>query len=220
MGAVILAAGRGERLAGIAAPYMKPALLVNGRPLIVQQVQNALEVTDSITLVLAPKNAQTMLELVSDAMQELNWRHIDVIVQPFASGVVDALKRGLRMYEWDTLVLMGDNVVPPGTVTAMWEQYVSSDPKPDIVVCTAEMPYHDAQRFTYLDNRHWYEKEEVSNPLPTVPVWVGPVIIKSASEMYAALGSNESVGRTFNAFTNVWTYTGHCTDIGVPEALQ
>lgn len=229
MGSIILAAGRGERLNGIAAPYMKPALLVNGVPLIVQQVRNALEAYVGFhTLVLAPENARMMIDLVKHGVPELDWDRVDVIVQPDpGSSVVDALKRGLRPHNGPTLVLMGDNVVPVTTVRSMMDDFFGegSASRPELLVATRLMPWHEAKRFTYCYASEWYEKE--IPPCPAVPteeaaeVWVGPLFIKSPDEMYAALGHNDSIGRTFNAFTDVRTWpNSQCSDIGVPEALQ
>jgi len=223
VGAIILAAGRGERLNGIAAPFMKPALLVNGQPLIVQQVRNALEVTQSITLVLAPENARSMIDLVEHALPELEWDFVQIVVQPRPRSVVDALKRGLMMYGSDTIVLMGDNVVPPLTVRHMMDDYMALGLRPELLVCTRQMPWQDAERFTYRSAGVWFEKEAagaVDATEDAAEVWVGPLFIRSPAEMYAALGDDESIGRTFNAFVNVQTWAGQCSDIGVPEALQ
>lgn len=227
MGAIILAAGRGERLNGITAPYMKPALLVNGRPLIVQQIENALEVTQGITLVLAPENARAMIDLVHHALPDLKWDYVNVIVQPFNGGVVDALKRGLMFHDCDVIVLMGDNVVPTMTVRHMQDDYMGTgnSGRPELLVCTRQMPWRDAYRFTYRSAGIWFEKEAaaaievINEDNPALEVWVGPLIIRSSDEMYAALGHEDSIGRVFNAFTEVRTWPGQCSDIGVPEAL-
>lgn len=224
MGAIILAAGRGERLNGLAAPFMKPTLLVNGQPIIVQQIQNALEVTQMITLVLAPENARAMLDLIHHALPKLEWDYVQVVVQPFNGGVVDALKRGLMLYNRDVIVLMGDNVVPPMTVRHMWDDFVGEGARPDLMVCTRRMPWDDAQRFTYKTSETWWEKEQpqgvVYDSKDGTEVWVGPLIIASSDEFYAALGDGDSVGQVFNAFNQVRTWEGQCSDIGVPEALD
>jgi choline kinase len=222
VGAIILAAGRGERLNGFAAPFMKPALLVNGRPLIVQQIENALEVTKLITLVLAPENSRAMLDLVQHALPELEWDYVNTVLQPFNGGVVDALKRGLMLYELDVIVLMGDNVVPPLTVRRMWDDYTGVGDT-ELLVCTRRMPWKDAERFTYRSADVWFEKEPAAAVDVTedaAEVWVGPLIIRAVGEMYAALGNGDSIGRVFNAFKRVRTWEGQCSDIGVPEALQ
>jgi GTP:adenosylcobinamide-phosphate guanylyltransferase len=63
---VILAAGRGARLNGIAAPFHKPLLIVNGMPLIVQLVRAAhatfrgSDETARVVVVVAPENAQAI----------------------------------------------------------------------------------------------------------------------------------------------------------------
>jgi CTP:molybdopterin cytidylyltransferase MocA len=223
LGAIILAAGRGERLNGIAAPYMKPALLVNGVPLIVQQVRNALELSIGFTtLVLAPENARMMIDLITHGVPELDWDRVDVVMQPQAgTSVVDALKRGLRLHMLPTVVLMGDNVVPQSTVHRMMEHFEAM--RPDLLVATRQMSWHDAQRFTYRSAGIWFEKELAAVAMEgenEAEVWVGPLIIRSPDEMYAVLGHEESIGRTFNAFTRVDTFEAECSDIGVPEAVQ
>lgn len=226
MGSIILAAGRGERLNGIAAPYMKPALLVNGVPLIVQQMRNALESYARFhTLVLAPENARMMIDLVQHGVPELNWDDVDVVVQPHAgTSVVDALKRGLRLHSGPTVVLMGDNVVPSCTVRSMVDDFYGEGSRPELLVATRTMSWHDAERFTYRSAGVWFEKEPAAAVDATednAEVWVGPLIVHEPEELYVALGHNESIGRTFNAFTDVRTWpNSQCSDIGVPEALQ
>jgi choline kinase len=223
MGAVILAAGRGERLAGYAAPYMKPLLIVNGQPLIVQQMRNALEVTTEITLVLAPENARFMIDLIHGAMNP-NWSTIDVVVQPFSgTSVTDALNRGLRFSDGPVVVLMGDNVVPPLLVRDMWDS-MSRFTGTDVLVATQVVPYNDAkQHFTYREgDGPWVEKQEAPYHIvgAETEAWIGPLIIDEPRDFMVAMMDMTSIGETFNKFTDVRTFPCLCSDVGVPKALQ
>jgi GTP:adenosylcobinamide-phosphate guanylyltransferase len=222
MGAVILAAGRGERLAGYAAPYMKPLLIVNGQPLIVQQMRNAMEVTDNITLVLAPENARFMIDLIQGAMQ-LDWMNIEVVVQPWpGTSVTDALRRGLWHQGGPCVVLMGDNVVPPLTVREMWDS-VSRFHRCDVLVATQEMSWKDAERFTYRSAGIWWEKEVAAAADATedlAEVWIGPLIIDSPADFLEAMGDSNSIGTSFNRAGDVRTFSAKCVDVGVPEEIK
>lgn len=223
MGAVILAAGRGERLAGYSAPFMKPLLIVNGQPIIVQQMRNAQEVTKHITLVLAPENARFMIDLLRGAMPDLDWRDIEVVVQPFpGTSVTDALRRGLWHAGGPCVVLMGDNVVPPLTVRDMWDSMARS-PGYDVLVATQEMSWHDAERFTYRSAGIWWEKEVAAAADATeefAEAWIGPLIIDSPADFLEAMAGSESIGKSFNKAGDVRTFPCKCSDVGVPEALQ
>lgn len=224
MPSVILAAGRGERLNGYAAPFMKPTLLVNGVPIIVQQLRNAELVDHNITIVVAPENARAIIELARHANVD-SWESLQFTIQPDPVSVVDALKRGIMTQADEPLcVLMGDNIVPRAAMMGVLS--LCDDIRADLVVATRRMKLEDAwRRFTYHTADHWWEKEypatvDMSESPDEVDVWVGPVIIRSPHEFYAGLGSNESIGTTFNVYhSSTVCYTCECTDIGVPEAL-
>jgi CTP:molybdopterin cytidylyltransferase MocA len=71
---IILAAGRGSRLAGVMPPYMKPLMTVNGESILVKLIKEAtaavFNVTasdDRVTVVTAPENTMPIAHLLNDA---------------------------------------------------------------------------------------------------------------------------------------------------------
>lgn len=230
MQAVILAAGKGSRLDGIAAPYHKPLLVVNGKSLIVSAVQRATHATSKPPIVVvAPENALPIAQV-------LNGTWFKMIVQTRPTGPGDALLTGLDLVtDDDALVLMGDNVFVHDDVIN-----VATAPAGKIAVGVQELPLEAIERFTRIRERdelcHWVEKvppndEDVVNlEESTGLAWVGPLRLPTGatrSEL-ETLERNEDGERPLGPVLSflsgrledfelvpVSTY-----DIGIPEALK
>jgi bifunctional N-acetylglucosamine-1-phosphate-uridyltransferase/glucosamine-1-phosphate-acetyltransferase GlmU-like protein len=184
---VILAAGRGARLNGIAAPFHKPLLIVNGMPLIVQLVRAAhatfrgSDETARVVVVVAPENAQAISAVLS--AHELF--DVQYVLQPLAHGPGDALRRGLvAAQDGRTLVLMADNVISQATL-----ERVVDEATPYAVGCV-DMPPQDAARFTRYNwqTSGWDERvpvvdDHISKITNMVTCWVGPLIIDRAKAL-------------------------------------
>lgn len=182
MDTVILAAGRGARLDGIAAPFHKPLLIVNGLPLIVQLVRAVSETFNScverdarIVVVVAPENAQAIAAVL--AAHEFD--DIHYVIQPLAHGPGDALRRGLAATQpGRSLVLMADNVISQSTLAR-----VVDEATPYAIGCVEMAPEH-AARFT-RHNWHtsgWDERvpivsDHIAQSSGQVTCWVGPLIV-------------------------------------------
>jgi bifunctional N-acetylglucosamine-1-phosphate-uridyltransferase/glucosamine-1-phosphate-acetyltransferase GlmU-like protein len=175
MDTVILAAGKGSRLNGIAAPYHKPLLVVNGRPLIRHAVEVAHRVTGRTPIVIvAPENALPISQVLENEPAKL-------MVQRTAHGPGHALLLGLEMVKEQTvLVLMADNVLTFADV-----QRVASQAKPAVGVQLVSP--HDAERFTRLRRNaygtlSWIEKvpieeADIDESTGEVLCWVGPLLL-------------------------------------------
>jgi GTP:adenosylcobinamide-phosphate guanylyltransferase len=184
---VVLAAGRGARLNGIAAPFHKPLLIVNGLPLIVQLVRAAHAVfhdsdeTGRVIVVVAPENAQAISAVLS--AHELF--DVQYVLQPLSHGPGDALRRGLvSAQDGPVLVLMADNVISQATL-----ERVVDEATPYAVGCV-DMPPQDAARFTRYNwaSCGWDERvpivaDHISKITNTVTCWVGPLIIDRAKAL-------------------------------------
>lgn len=221
MDAVILAAGRGARLDGIAAPYHKPLLVVNGKPLITQAVDAAgMTGCTEITVVVAPENVQAISGILGS-------RHVHMIVQRTPKGPGDALLEGLEIGSDDrVLVLMSDNILDVSEV----EIAVKND-KPTIG-CRRLEP-EEARRFTFRTSTGWVEgrdpyKEQGAINDGWVTVWCGPLVAerKAAWEVLSqqrlTWPTNElKIGPHLNDMgLRVGTvFTSKAHDIGVPEAV-
>ena len=114
MDTVILAAGRGSRLAGTVPAYMKPLITVNGESLLRTLVRHASRLSERVVVVASPENTGAIGDLVGD--------DVTLVVQHTALGPGDALRRGLQAtHSNDVLLLMGDNVVSYKDIAAVAE---------------------------------------------------------------------------------------------------
>lgn len=219
VGAVILAAGRGERLSreSIAAPHHKPLLPVNGRPLVRTAVLLAHEVAGvrKPIVVVAPENAWAISHVLEGLPATL-------VVQRTASGVADALLMGLELTQTrSTLALMADNVLTGVDVAAV----VAAEAP---AVGVRSIPYTDASRFTYLrpDNLEWVEKANVPQHVSATSLmcWVGPLYLNTSQaekvlRQSISNGSQEIGPPLLNDANNDLTIVPVSTyDIGTPDA--
>jgi len=224
---VILAAGRGSRLAGIAAPFHKPLMVVNGQPLISSAVHTAYSATQDarVIVVAAPENAQPIASILSHSGVPYL-----MAVQPYPLGPGDALQVGLEMARsGDVMVLMGDNTFDTREVSQMVIDHRSTGAR--LSVGGHEMLIEDAERFTWLHDGVWREKTrpdfDYTNALKPF-VWIGPVIIDRdraydwLSVQGRGNGRELAISPLFNEFTREETKlcSVSSVDIGVPEALS
>lgn len=221
MHAVVLAAGAGERLNGYTAPFHKPLLVVNGKPLIVDVVAKATALCEQVIVVVAPGNATAIGEvLYANGLEPL----LVIQQRPYGPGHALKLTRPAVSYCEDDdnrlLVLMGDNVLADDDLPKVLEQ------RDRFVIGTAFVS--NPERFTMIANDgSVYEKETVPNPMAAegkFAVWCGPLIVP-LPEIWSVLphyeGEEVLIGQNLN-FASVSPVLVPCntTDIGVPEALK
>lgn len=229
MDTVILAAGKGSRLDGIAAPFHKPLLVVNGQPLIRQCVELAERAAGpgSIIVVAAPENAAPISHVLNGA----GHGRVDMIIQREPKGPGHALLTGLKLVTTDqVLVLLGDNVVTYADV----DKVVKAGTPNTIGVSL--MPLAEAQRFTRLrkvdGGLKWVEKVPVTEDDATdhgmATCWVGPCKVDTSKMEHAirkdigsggVIGREIPIGSLFNKLGDFGTVAVQSIDIGVPEAL-
>lgn len=109
MDAIVLAAGNGERLKGLAARGMKPLLVVDGEAVVarlVRQLHEHREV-DRIIVVVSPANSAAVCDVLESNMPS----RCDYAVQPEARGTADAYNRGRVAVRGAHVVVLGDNVL-------------------------------------------------------------------------------------------------------------
>jgi bifunctional N-acetylglucosamine-1-phosphate-uridyltransferase/glucosamine-1-phosphate-acetyltransferase GlmU-like protein len=177
---IILAGGRGGRLTGIAPPYFKPLLPVDGVPLIT----NCVRVLDrwrgdpikQVTIVVAPQNALPITQLLKN-------EDVAYVVQDEPRGPGDSLWAGLQIGKSQrVMVLLADN-----TVTAMDIQALIRSQRHAIGV--KQLPIAASLQFTYWNSEHkmWVEKVQHTNSLEdSIEAWCGPLIINRelATDLY------------------------------------
>lgn len=223
MDVVILAGGRGGRLTGIAAPYHKPLLPINGVPNVVNCVNVLNRIrnhdgVDSITVVVAPENALVISQVLPHCDDD-----ITVVVQREPRGPGYALLEGLKCGEdANVMVLLADNILTHDDI----EKIVAFE----YAVAVTTLPASAALQYTWWDSTHgiWREKEpallNVGNT--TIEAWCGPITINRdlTLEAYGRIiasrwdnGTELAVGPYLAQFVpggNANRVPLNCTDIG------
>lgn len=223
MDAVILAAGRGSRLSGIAAPFHKPLLVVNGAPLIKTAVDLSAQVSaERCVIVAAPDNASPINHVAPW------WARMVIQREPNGPGL--ALRLGLEACtSEEVLVLMGDNILTFADVKNVSDTFGN-------VIGVSMLEAEEAERFTRArrggkhGELHWVEKVPVTKEdlwnCDRTTCWVGPIKI-NRQEMLEAIaawrrdheGGEVPIGPLFNMLTEVVSVNVTSVDIGTPEAL-
>lgn len=225
MDAVILAAGKGERLNGIMPRFHKPLMVVNGMPLVRQATEAAFKSgAEQVVVVVAPGNTQPISEVLE------GFSNLKMVVQRHATGPGDGLVIGLELVRTDrALVLMGDNVLTVEDVRAV----VAAEP---FAVGVQSLPAtDDAQRFTrYTSDGSWLEKvpykgEGEDIVAGHITAWVGPITIdvNAARDALACLhkafhhdGVEHPIGPYLNYISpNAKLVNVNSIDIGTPQAI-
>lgn len=185
MDTVILAAGRGSRLEGVAAPFWKPLFAVNGEPLIVRVVRQGTSLMlGRVVVVVSPENALPICQVL--AAHGLN--KADVVVQPSPGGPGDAFLRAAPLlHAGRVLILCADNVITDDDIEAV----VADDgPTPIIGYRTIE-DRREAMRFTLVDEHFDVVEGDAASmawPDGLYRAWVGPLIVDLRSMAEAILG--------------------------------
>lgn len=171
MDAIILAAGRGERVKDLVPAFHKPLLTaVDGTPLVCHAVDLAIEAgVDTPVVVVAPSNAEAIHGALGD-------RRSSLVIQRAPLGPGHALLIGLSVHPRPyftsdrVLVMLSDNVMTEGDVRAVTGF--------ETAVGVKSMNRREAQRFTRFEHGMWIEKTAIANlDGPPLPCWVGPIVV-------------------------------------------
>lgn len=220
MDVVILAAGRGSRLDGIAAPFWKPMMVVNGAPLIVTVVRQAGEAADGnrVVLVVSPENAQPICQLLESAwLEEIP----DIVVQPAPVGPGDALLRAGPLLGKRVLQLCADNVTPDADLRAL---AACTEP---LVVGVREIENQaEAERFTLIAEDHTFSEGVGAAGMRWADgkyrAWLGPIVADAPRLLDAVreaepVRDEKKIGPALSAFSkDCLLLPVDCYDIGVP----
>lgn len=237
MDAVILAAGRGQRLAGIAAPFHKVLMPVNGRALVVGAVSAGVSVLDHdedrTVIVVAPENALPITALLRDSVA---WNdRCRIVVQPAPCGPGDALYLALEQLTAEYVtVICADNVISDADVQKVVSATLDGpgDPCVGIGVRTIKSASAVTQFTVIGEERHVGEKlhgselEEFRWHDGYFRAWLGPLVVPRAR---AAGLLRLWRQRTHEISISPLLHDLHiekvlvevdCYDIGTPEALS
>lgn len=222
MDAVVLAAGRNDRLKGYVPAYMKPLMLVNGEPLIVTLCQSALRAVEGdVVVVVAPQNADPVTQVLS---QRFDFSRFVFVVQPAAVGPACALSLGMRAVAADeVLVLCGDNLVPDDDMGRAVSYIIQ--PHVNVVVCCTRLPRDRAERFSRFNST---QDALVEGPLgvgetgPDFLCWCGPVAARCRHlrAAFQAMPDQPMLSAVFTMCGGLDGFVGNSRDLGVPEALS
>ena len=171
MHAVILAAGRNERLWGAVPPFMKPFIEIDGESLMETHLREATDRSNRVVVVGSVENADKIRPLLTDDSR--------LVIQPSPVGPGDALMRGLEACDDAyALVICADNIIPRAVYDEMLgPAHARAN---GFTVVTTVVEGEDAARFTrYTSDNRWTE-----GPLNDLPrnssgyqCWLGPVLI-------------------------------------------
>jgi len=220
MDLIVLAAGRNERLKGVVPAFLKPLLVVDGQPLIARIVddftraRNAMGHGDVI-IVASPSNVDLLTQVLTPGCL--------FIIQPEPTGIVDALRLGLRVTTMDHAAMVcADNLIEP---SAWLEPPFHSVPLDErLYVHGRSLPASAAARMTYFSKRHdaWIEKVTPRDEDP-VFCWLGPIAFK-VDEMREILHhktETQQLGPLFNYYQyEVVRVESQSRDLGTIEELR
>jgi len=189
--AVILAAGRGQRMLGYSMPFFKPLLEVNGITLLAYAAEYAAAAgAEQTTVVVSPHNI-TQVEKVLEPYS--SW--INIVVQDEPRGPGHAALLGLEALgeSKKTMLLMSDNIMNQEKVV---EMAVTAEISNANAVGIRTVPRTQASRFTRVrsrwpdgvqrDNMYEFAEEgdlvdgdfvDPSAEMPVAKVWCGPVVM-------------------------------------------
>jgi len=229
--ALILAAGANTRINSIVAPFGKPLILMNGRPLIRHAIDHAERDWNAsiISVVVAPENARAIISL---CRPDYNY-----VVQPSPLGVVDAISRGLRFSdgEW-TLILCADNTFTLGNTPITL-------PPMSAVFGSRVLPDEESKRFTRFKKRKPIDVTSFQDNAPIFltqgvhvleasedvakdaeGVWIGPLLLKTQSVIDALAYGPMTIVELIKFATKDGLMLNPiemlCQDLGMPEELQ
>jgi len=243
--AVILAAGRGQRMLGYSMPFFKPLLEVNGITLLAYAAEYAAAAGAEQTVVVASPHNITQVQKVLEPYS--SW--VQVVVQEDPCGPGHAALVGLKALENSktVMLLMSDNIMDREKVIIM---AVSTEIMKANAVGARTVPRSQASRFTRIRStwsdrivrEHQYEfaegtelsDEDFVDPKADAPlsrVWCGPVIMDTKRAI--AVLSREWDGRGQQAaelkigpyLTEILRYPTslfdvNAMDVGVPSAFE
>ena len=237
--AIILSGGRGTRLKGIAAPFSKTFLRVNGLPVIAYAVRAVVPFVSRIILVAHPSTADEVMAAAREGCGELDL-NLELALQTEPRGMADAMRVGFAAVADDcsAVVLAGDNItLDPrnvGQVLGCVTAHTGPCQTAGLAWTFRELEPPEANRFSVylpLDESRGQLIEKPQEP-PSNICWCGPVAFRSAATALArcqeltpsARGEYEATD-LMNSYLRAgqgrsFRLAGPWFDIGTPDALR
>jgi UTP-glucose-1-phosphate uridylyltransferase len=245
MDAVILAAGRGQRMLGHSMPFFKPLLEVNGITLLAYAAEYAAAAGAEKTVVVVSPHNITQVKKVLEPYS--SWIQIVVQDEPWGPGHaalvgINALADSKRV-----MLLMSDNIMDQEKVVDM---AVTTEISNSNAVGTRTVPRTQAKRFTRVRER-WsdgvsrdamYEFVEgidlddndfidPTAQMPAAKVWCGPVVMDTQRARLTLSREWDSRGQIAGELkigpylTEIlrhptYLFDVNAMDVGVPAAFE
>jgi 5-methylcytosine-specific restriction endonuclease McrA len=218
MDTVILAAGRGARLEGVAAPFWKPLVAVGGRPLVVRLADQARRLNEGRTVIVtSPENTLPIVQVL-DANELLP--NVDVIVQPSPDGPGAAFLRARPFLSGPSMILAADNVIAD-------EDILSCHGHNFVIGTQTVKTKRRAARFTVIGEDRTVG-ENLSAPDLSAKkwadgkwrVWLGPLVCDPTVLGTAILSipwkDERKIGRALDLVGDPFLAEVNCQDVGTP----
>lgn len=212
---VVLAAGHGSRLKGLYPSFMKPLIPISGKPLIVDILHKAAMIEpNDMTVVVAPQNALQIVESVLHGVAP----HVHHVVQPSASGVLDAIRLGIGpTINGNVLVLFADNVIShcPSreTVQSATNFKIALQSIKDSAVYPDLTCFSETELFFRTPGATVDEDRD-----PDPHAWVGPMILTEDDQ--AALMRGLAMNQSNDYQLSVENYLNHIYHIDGDKSLN
>lgn len=203
--AIVLAAGANERLKTIVPPFMKPLILMNGRPLIQHAVGHALSDWDvkQVVIVAGPDNAKQLVDVLPGRVN-YNW-----VLQPRPMGVIDALMRAVQTVTSDRVVILcADNTFASDIQMPRLEDTGS------YIAVRRDIKAVDAVRFTRLS---YNADGTVCEDTNGSACWVGPLYTYTTRLLNVLKSVPHGARELVSELGFFYPLEMRCEDLGIPE---
>jgi bifunctional N-acetylglucosamine-1-phosphate-uridyltransferase/glucosamine-1-phosphate-acetyltransferase GlmU-like protein len=232
MEAVILAAGRGQRMAGISKPFYKPLLEINGLSLLAHSANYAAAAGVRKAIVVAsPQNAEDIAAALENCSIETS-----IVIQHDPHGPGHAALVGLSSIKSDrTLLLLSDNIMDETAVVSMIARCREEDANA-VAVCdvnTAQASRFTRVRsaengaYTYEETTPITDKDLWQNDSDIVKVWCGPLVFDTVRAIDVLGNADDTNGElkigphlTKIMRTPTLLVDVKAMDVGIPSAYE
>jgi glucose-1-phosphate thymidylyltransferase len=193
---MILAAGRGERLAGVQPPFAKPLAHVAGRPAVAWAASAIADDVDRLVAVVSPACAAAIEAAIAEAL-EGSGLPVDICVQAEPKGVAAAVGEGIRRagLTGPLIVACGDNVMEPGAASAHARRLAEA---PDVTMTWAArwLDGRSPSEFAALiDTGGGRRLVEKASGIESAFCWCGPVGFSDARDALRRIEALEPSAR-------------------------
>ncbi len=226
---ILLAAGRGTRLAPIAGPFEKPLVRIGGQAAAAWPARAMAQCVDRIIVVANSANAQSVARIVDEAVAV----PVFLVTQEAPRGAADALAAGLRDPRCGqaALVVCVDNLFLPDAADAVALALEAAPERAWLCWSCREVPAGAAKHLAVFDPQRARLVEKPQVP-PSAMAFCGPIAFGDRDRALADIaGLSPSPRGEFELsdLMNLYLARGHASpvalrgpwfDVGTPAELE